>query len=380
MLPARGLYGHIRNNRMKSALLLAGFVVLIALFWFGWCLIYTGVVDGWLHAPRGRRAKPPTFDMLLAKAWGRALAMWWAPLIASAMWFGIAYAMQAKFIQWATGARAVTRKEMPRLYNLVENLTISCGMPMPSIEVMETDALNAYAAGLEIDDAVIAVTRGLLETLDDQELEAVLAHELTHIRNRDVQLMVVAGVFAGGLTLVGTVLGKLNIGVGDASSGVRVGNSSRSSQSNGAAAAIIIIGIVCLALTHLFALLSRFAISRSREFMADAGAVELTKNPDAMIRALRKISHNDDVGDIPDGIQAMMISSSLEGLFSTHPAIDDRIAALAQYAGGHETQVAMPRRAGIRGTAAGAEPQGAVGFGRRRAGFKPMRPAGREHL
>jgi heat shock protein HtpX len=349
MLPARGLYGHIRNNDLRSGALLAGFVVLVALFWFAWCLLYSAIFDGWLHAPR--RPKPGqeiTLAFLFAKAGARALAMWWLPIFGSIGWFGIAYAMHAALIRAATGARAITRLEAPRLYNLVENLAISRGLPVPRIEIMETEALNAYAAGLGPDDAVVAVTRGLLEKLEDDEFEAVLAHEMAHILNRDVRLMVVATVFAGGLTLVGSGISRM-LKAASPSDGITwfPRGSSRSADAKGPAAAVlaaIAIAIVFLALTHLFALLTRFAISRAREFAADAGAVELTKNPDALIRALHKISGHDDMPDIDSNVRAMMISSRFDGLFATHPPIEDRVAALVEHAGGRIEPVKRKRR------------------------------------
>jgi heat shock protein HtpX len=263
---------------------------------------------------------------------------------------------------------------------------------MPQVEIMETPALNAYAAGLGPGDAVVAVTRGLLEALDADELEAVLAHEITHIKNRDVRLMVVASVFAGGLTMVGdSIRAALTNGdariVGDAVGAmIRSGRSASNAgdldlddaapvaAARGAAVlasiVAILIAIAALCLVHLFALLTQFAISRSREYMADAGAVELTKNPDALISALNKISGNDEMPEMPASVSAMMISAQFGGLLSTHPPIDERVRALVDHAGGQvrarrATVAARARTWGPVGAQAG--PVGAVGFGRRRA-------------
>lgn len=396
MLAAKGLHGHIQNNYLKSAALLAGFVVLIALFWYGWCLIYTAIADGLLAPAQDKAARLQTLDAFMTKALHRALERWWLPVLVSIAWFGVAYAIHTELIRWATGAQPVERKEQPRLYNLVENLCISRGLPVPRIEIMPTMQLNAYAAGLETEDAVVAVTTGLLQALDDDELEAVLAHELTHIRNRDVQLMVVATVFAGGLTLLGDALHSIyRVCSGGSNSpsdsgGWSWGGSSRGGGSDGesglpvlAAVAAIAVGIFCLALTHVFALLNRLAISRAREFMADAGAIEMTKNPDALIRALRKIEGNDEIPDLSAGVSAMMISSSFEGLFSTHPSIEDRVAALVQFAGGRDTPrsfiapAAMHQEEAGSSTGEAASPWGkaavaqiaskAAAFGRRRS-------------
>ncbi len=390
-MPTNGLYGHIQKNAMKSAVLLVGFVVLIALFWLSWCMIYAGVVE-WLWPSKALRRA--SLDVRLVAIYGKAvaaaLARWYVPLIGAASWLVIAYLLHARMIRLATGAEPISRREAPKLYNMVENLSITAGLPMPRVEIMHTSALNAYAAGLGPDDAVVAVTRGLMETLTDDELEAVIAHEITHIKNYDVRLMVVATVFAGGLTLVGDAVGRMMSGSSEHSSsgdwaGAAIGGAARASSDeddsgNFAAMAVSVgIAILFLALTHLFAIMIKFALSRSREFMADAGAVELTKNPDALISALTKIEQNDEVPGVHGNVQAMMISASFEGLFSTHPATASRVTALERYAGG---RIAAPRARPARAiksdtwsqrpagagamSGGGAMPAGAVGFGRRR--------------
>lgn len=352
MLPARGLYGHIRNNYVKSAALLAGFVGLVAMFWLAWCLIYTAVLDGWLLGKAKGQDFGTDLVLIATLAAPRALANWYVPIFLSVCWFIAAYFIYSDLIRAATGSRPVTRKEAPRLYNLVENLAISCGLPVPRIEMMMAPELNAYAAGLTPQEAVVSVTTGLLDALDDEELEAVLAHEMAHIRHRDVHLMMIAAVFAGGLMLLGKGIGKLFQSRSD-SGGSSGSSSSGGSSSNGsfrggppaAVAAAVAIGALFLALTHLFALLTRLAISRSREYLADAGAVELTKNPDALIRALRKISGSADIPDLDPAVSAMMISSRIEGLFSTHPPIEERIAAIVDFAGGRDAQPSVASEA-----------------------------------
>jgi heat shock protein HtpX len=384
MIGVNGLHGHIQRNTWKSILLLAGFVGLVSVFWYAWCVIYSAL--WWTPTGLSRHAGVwPRVVKCLWHALDLALWRWWVPLLAALCWFCIAYAFHASLIRLATGARAVSRREEPYLYNLVENLSISAGLPMPSVEIMETSALNAYAAGLGSDDAVVAVTRGLLESLDRDELEAVLAHELTHIKNHDVRLMVVASVFAGGLTMVGTAVhawagsgGSSGINAGDVLSALAKGGLRSRSREEAAArgaaflAALvaILIAVAALCLVHLFAILTQFAISRSREYLADAGAVELTKNPDALISALMKISGRDALPELPASVSAMMISARFEGLFSTHPPMSSRIQALQEHAGG-QLPTTRPRRA-ARATAGAfaaealAAPTGAIGFGRRR--------------
>lgn len=387
MLPANGLYGHIRNNTLKSVALVAGFFVLIALFWYAWCIIYTAIADIWLPSKLSRDGMVPDISVLdiLSRAGLRALDRWMIPMIIATSWLIIAYLVYADLIRLATRAKPVTRSEQPRLYKIVERVAINAGLPMPRVEIMRSGALNAYAAGMSPDDAVVAVTWGLLDALNDDELEAVVAHEITHIKNYDVRLMVVASVFAGGLTMLGdAVAGWVSSGaqgLESAGSAILHGSAGAAASDDDstvnwmAIAAAIVLAIAFLALVHLFAILIRFAISRSREYMADAGAVELTKNPDAMISALRRISDNDELPNVAGAVQAMMISSSFEGLLSTHPSIEDRISALQKYAGGRtaERRARPPRTGSMAGVASPALPAGAVGFGRRRAAPLPRR-------
>jgi heat shock protein HtpX len=223
---------------------------------------------------------------------------------------------------------------------------------------METPALHGYAAGLGPDDATVAVTLGLLERLEPRELDAVLAHEMVHIRNRDVRLMVFALIFAGGITLGGNLLAHMLSArngsswspgdFDDADYGVRAHHrhGGLGAPAIVAVAGALLVAAATLALTHIGAIMTRLAISRAREFMADAGAVELTKDPDALISALAKISGHDYVPGASDTMSAMMISSSFDEddmfdeLFSTHPSVAARIAALSRHAGG----ISMPPR------------------------------------
>jgi heat shock protein HtpX len=280
-------------------------------------------------------------------------------------WFVIAYFVQGKLISLATGARSVTRAQAPKLYNVLENLCISRGLPMPALQIIDTPALNAYAAGLHEGQYVVAVTRGLVDTLADDELEAVLAHELTHIRNRDAQLMVIAIVFAGIFAFFGDLIIRAwDFPYGwaprpkregpwgsssDTSSGTSSGwgsdrgNKRSSGQGSGAAILAIAIAIAIILITWGVSTLIRLALSRSREYLADAGSAELTKNPDALVRALRKIEANPRF-DVPSRMEAFFIENPVadrvSGLFSTHPRIGDRIAALARYAGAAQGQPA----------------------------------------
>jgi heat shock protein HtpX len=236
---------------------------------------------------------------------------------------------------------------------------------MPALQIMETPALNAYAAGLHEGQYVVAVTRGLIDTLSEDELEAVLAHELTHIRNRDTQLMVIAIIFAGIFAFFGDLIirgwdfpygwaprskregpwgstrssGGWSSGGGD--DGGRRGG--RSSTGGGAALLAIAVAIAIILITWGVSTLIRLALSRSREFLADAGSAELTKNPDALVRALRKIETRASL-DVPSRMEAFFIENPVaervSGLFATHPSVDARVEALRRYAGALEAPAA----------------------------------------
>ncbi len=176
-----------------------------------------------------------------------------------------------------TGARKVERKVEPELYNLLENLAISRGMKTPTLRIIETDGMNAYASGLHEGRYSVTVTRGLMQAMNRDELEAVLAHELTHVINKDVRTMVIASIFAGIISVIAELVVR---GLFFSRGGGR---------DNKNAGPLILIGIAIAAIGFGLAIVIRMMLSRTREYVADAGSVELTKNPDAMIAALRKI-------------------------------------------------------------------------------------------
>jgi heat shock protein HtpX len=346
MFHSYGLYSHIQANRVRSAFLLTGFVVLLHALLFSVLLIINAFGGG-------------TFEEIVAAARWQFTSAWPIAMLAAAVWFVIAYVIHQAMIRAATGARGVTRQEAPKLYNALENLCISRGIPMPRLQIIDTPALNAYAAGLREGDYVIAVTRGLVDTLDDAELEAVLGHELTHIRNRDAQLMVVAVIFAGifGFFADLFVRGwdfpygwsprdkRQQPGSQDGWSDQGGGSGGRSRDGGGGAMLAIIVAIAIILISWGVSTLIRFALSRSREYLADAGSVELTKNPDAMISALRKIERNATF-DVPSRMEAFFIENPLKGrltgLFATHPSVDDRVEALIKYAQGQDIAPTSP--------------------------------------
>ncbi len=255
------------------------------------------------------------------------------------LWFAIAYFSNTSMIQKATGAQPLERRENPRLYNIVENLTMTCGMNMPKVNIVEDDMLNAYASGIDDKSYTVTVTRGLLDTLNDEELAGVIGHELTHIRNRDTRLLIISIVFVGIISTIMSVTAQLMRAFMYNSSTYR--SRSNNERSGGLSIILImLIAFVCGVVAYFFTSITRFAISRRREYMADAGGAELCGNPLALASALRKISGNtglqnvsrDDVAQLfIEHPQALNGGNFLSSLFATHPDINKRIEILEQF-------------------------------------------------
>ena len=346
-MAAYGLYTHIASNKVRSMLLLAGLFLLIYVLVFAGAL----VAEALTHSGQ-------SVDYYLMRAARDLIAAFpWATIIA-ALWIVIAYFFHQNMIDAVTGGESVTRQQQPRLYNLLENLCISRGIPMPKLKVMDSPALNAFATGLNRRQYSITVTTGLLQALNDQEIEAVLGHELTHIRNGDVQLMVVAVIIAGVVGFFGELFFRMftNLSWNSSGSGWSSSRSSSSSSSSdrdskGAGGAIIavIIAVALILLAWLLSQVVKLALSRSRELLADAGSVELTKNPDAMITALRKIENRGELPGATSAVMELCVDNPREGfadLFATHPSVDARVKALVQFAGGHDPgPLALPSEA-----------------------------------
>jgi heat shock protein HtpX len=332
-MAAYGLYTHIASNKFRSMLLLGGLFVLIYVLVFAGALVAEVLSNG-----------GGSVDYYLAAATRDLVKAFPYATIAAAAWVAIAYFFHQSIIDAVTGGEDVTRQQQPRLYNLLENLCISRGIAMPKLKVMDAEALNAFATGLNTRQYSVTVTTGLLKALDDQEIEAVLGHELTHIRNGDVQLMVIAMIIAGVVGFLGELFfrsffySNWTFGPSRRSSSSD-DNSSSGKGSGGGAVIVIIIAVALIALAWALSLVVRMALSRSREYLADAGSVELTKNPDAMISALRKIENRGELPGATSAVMEMCVDNPREGfadLFSTHPSVDARVAALVKYAGGHD--------------------------------------------
>jgi len=337
-MAAYGLYTHISSNKFRSMLLLAGLFLLI------YVLVFAGALVAEVFSHGGRST-----GFYLTQARRDLIAAFPYATIAAAAWIAIAYFFHQNMIDAVTGGESVTRQQEPRLYNLLENLCISRGIPMPKLKVMDSPALNAFASGLNRRQYAVTVTTGLLQALNDQEIEAVLGHELTHIRNGDVQLMVIAVIIAGVVGFFGELFFRMftnlswnSSGSGGSSSSSRSSSSSDSDSKGSGGGGAIIVVIIAIALILLAWLLSqvvKLALSRSRELLADAGSVELTKNPDAMITALRKIENRGELPGATSAVMELCVDNPREGfadLFATHPSVDTRVKALVQFAGGHD--------------------------------------------
>ena len=324
------------KNNIKSLILLALFpcILLGVIYAFLVALAYFGVSD-------------PGYGDVVTVDWDyvnyemKAVLPW--VLVIVGIWFAISYFSNTAMIRKATGARPLERRENPRVYNIVENLTMTCGMPMPKINVIDDPQLNAFASGIDDNSYTVTVTTGICDRLSDDELAGVIGHELTHIRNRDTRLLIVSIIFVG---IMGTLMtlavrimwNTLVFGGGNR----RVGSRGKNGNSGAAIIVVMLVAVVLASIGYLFTLLTRFAISRKREYMADAGGAELCGNPLALASALRKISNDPGLSEVEREDVAQLfiihpqalvkdISSFLNSLFSMHPSTASRIAYLEQF-------------------------------------------------
>jgi heat shock protein HtpX len=331
--PTLGLTTYRRSNNFKSILLLAAFPLLL-LALMGGVFFAFGLVMSGQQGPYGT-SPFAAFGIQSVLGTGSAsdlavsaMVAYW-PIIfgIAAVWMIIGYFFNSSIIHMATGAKPVSRTEQPQLYNLLENLCISRGLTMPALYIIDTDVMNAYASGIDQKSYAITVTRGLLDTLNGPELEAVLAHELTHIIDRDCRLLIVTVVFTGMISFLAQMLWR-SIQIASFRGG--------RSRNGGGVIVLMLIAAVAAFVGYMLALILRFALSRRRELLADAGSVELTKNPDALISALMKISQNPNIQHVPSEVRQMFIENppSSFSLFDTHPPIEQRIHILEEL-GGH---------------------------------------------
>ena len=306
-----GLDSQIRSNNFKSVILLILFpLVILGLVWLFIFLVQPDSVS--------------RLDMA-NQMFMRSIPL---VLVSVAIWFAIAWFSHTSMIEKATGSVPLARKENKRIYNLVENLCIGSGMPMPKINVINDDSLNAFASGINTPTFTVTLSRGIIDKLDDAELEAVIAHELTHIRNRDVRLLIVSIIFVGIFAFITEAL---------------VRSTRFSGGSNRKDGRVVIIALLLAAVGYFLSSVFRFAISRQREYMADAGSANMTRNPLALASALEKISvdptieavKRNDVAqmfiDNPEPKKERPVSFQFGSIFMTHPPIEKRIALLRQF-------------------------------------------------
>jgi heat shock protein HtpX len=301
-------------NRRNTLLLLVVLTALAALF---------GYLIGWVLEGQLADSVP------LVSAIGLMAAAVMAG--ASVIWSGISLAFGSNMVLAMADAKPIEKADAPQLFNVVEEMSIAAGVPMPKVMVMETDALNAFATGTSTSNSAIVVTRGLLSTLNREELQGVVGHEMGHIANLDTRYMTVVGVTVGLIALVASmILRALQWGSY---------SSSRSDdrKSSGGSAILIIVLLVVAVLAPLAAKAVQMAVSRQREYLADATSVQFTRNPDGLISALQKLeaAAGKPFPGVSDATQHLFIvnpvrqmTAKTSALMATHPDLESRIARL----------------------------------------------------
>ena len=285
------MYKQIAENKRRTIFIMAGFVVMI------------GIIAA-------------LFAWYFNDVW---VAVW--TVVAAIIYAVIQYYASSSVAMAMTGAHEITKKDNPRFYNIVENLSITTGLPMPKVYVIDDQAPNAFATGRDPKHAAVAATTGLMDIMNDKELTAVMAHEMSHVKNYDIRVSMI--VF--GLTCVIGLISDLAFRM------MFYGNRRRDNEGSPVGYVLVIIAAV---LSPLFASLAQMAVSRQREYLADASAVQITRYPEGMIDALKKLqAHSQPMKSQNIAAEAMYINSSLRKgffseLFSTHPPIEKRIERL----------------------------------------------------
>jgi heat shock protein HtpX len=240
-------------------------------------------------------------------------------LLISLVYMGIAYYSGDRLILAAAGAKPATREEYPFLYNIVEGMALASNIPMPAIYIVDDPSPNAFATGRDPKHASVSVTTGLLKIMKREELEGVVAHEMSHIGNFDIRFMLYAIVVVGAIAIIANMFSRTML----------FGRSSRRESKGGALA---IVAIVFLILAPILGELIRLAISRQREYLADATAAKITRYPEGLASALEKIKNaNMPMQNSNDAIAPLYISKPVQSafhLFSTHPPLEERVKRL----------------------------------------------------
>ncbi len=296
----RIMFDEVRNNKIKSGLLISLFLIVI------------GILGGVIGVVTGS----VSFGVVIA-------------VIFSLVYTLIGYYSGDSLILSMSGARIATKKEFPFLINTLEGLSIAAHIPMPKAYVIDDSALNAFATGRDPEHAAITVTTGLLKTMNRQELEGVIAHEMSHIKNYDIRFMMLAAVLVGVITLLSDFLLRM----------FWWGGKDNERRGGNAAVILIVIGFILAILSPLIGQLIKLALSRKREFLADANGALLTRYPPGLASALKKIKKDaDPLVDRANKATAHLFISvpfrkgqgMMTTLFSTHPPIDERIKRLEE--------------------------------------------------
>ena len=312
-----GLQEQISKNTRKSILLLLAFPLLVLVLVFAFFFILNF----------GNEITMP-IDFVFQQFLEAVPIV----LIAVGIWFAIAYFFNASIINATAQSHTLSRKENMRVYNLTENLCMSIGMTMPMLRIIESDGLNAFASGINDKTYTVTLTRGIIDTLEDDELEGVIAHELMHIRNHDVKLLIVSIIFVGIFSFIMQIAYR----------SIYYGSLRKRNNDKGGGAALIIIVLVLAAVAYFLSFLFQMSLSRKREFLADAGAAEMTRKPWALANALAKISGNSTVEEVESGdVKQMFIENKIDdslaflggvgNIFATHPPIQKRIDVLRNF-------------------------------------------------
>lgn len=295
------LYDQISRNKRRTVVLIIVFFMLLAAI---------GAAVGYL--------------LLGSLEFGVALAMIIGVIYAATMIF-----QSTNVVMSMNNAHEVTAEEAPQLYHIVEDMAMVAQIPMPRVFIVEDDSLNAFATGSRPENAAIAATTGLLAVMTREELEGVVGHEVSHIRNYDIRISTIAVALASAVTMLSSIGGRI-MWYG----GGRRRNDDR--EGDGLGILLLIFSLLSLILAPLAASLVQLAISRQREYLADASSVELTRNPQGMIKALQKLDQSQPMDHPVDSASAAlyindpMKREGVRSLFYTHPPISDRIERLRQ--------------------------------------------------
>ena len=309
---AATFYGQIGANKRNSFLLALLVVVLLGIL---------GLFIGWAVTGDPRAALP---SMVIAIGVGVVASL-------------VSYYMGDAIVLTTSGAREVTAKEMPQLVNVVQELAVAASIPMPRVYLINDTAPNAFATGRDPQHASVAITTGLVQKLDREELQGVMAHELSHVRNYDIRFSLIVGVLVGSIALLADFFLRFTFWGG----GRRGRRDSGGDAGNGIAVVIMIAAILLAILAPIASRLVQLAVSRQREYLADASGVELTRNPYGLERALAKITLDTEPLEVANrATQHLYFDNPIKaatggsrGLFSTHPPALERINRLRELTG-----------------------------------------------